>query len=830
VRLGSWLLGCSALLVACGGGGGGGPGGGAEPPAAREVVTTAYFPAEVGDRWIYEVRGDALGAINRTELARVEGPAQLGGRQAQRLSRREIDASLPDAQTYFAVEAEGVFLLPTPVADPGQVALDPYLLLPARARLGEPRQVMDSRLRSPIDLDRDGRQDELRVRIEVTVLAQEPLSTRAGSFSDALRVRTVVFQTALYSSGRAPATVTTTTSDWYGRGVGLLRRQSVTEGAGARYVDTIEILGYRVGGRASETVAPSVTLERPGPVTLPAFSVRLRASERLEIDTLRPELLELVGPDGLAIAGSWSATPTQLDFAVWPGTAPLASGAYRINLRAGATDLLGNALPATSWDFRVDADAPRLVAWSIADGSDQVPLDARFTIDFSEDISPGSVAVSLISDRGGYLDIDVSVQAGRVTVTPRQPLPGRTRHTLQIQASDAVGNFIGPNPSIDFRTDPGRFSHPVRWPVPGSTEAVAVGDLNGDGLADLAATVSVVGSVEDYRLLVLAQGPDGQLTTPPQTLALRGNLGCIPRTLALGDLNGDGRLDAAVGLGACGLEVFLQNAQGGLEPGLPVAGTDAHQIRVADMDGDGRADIVGIGFASGSATVWRQRPGGGFDATAHAVAHGGFGDLSIGDVNSDGLPDIVVASGQGTAHALAVLRQLAGGSFGAVSYHALPDGLHARAVAVGDLDGDGRHDVAFSHNAEPAVSLLRQNALGQLVAWTSLTLGHAGVGLEVADIDGDGRQDLVAASDVGFEVMRQGPAGVLLAAEFYDAVLSLGRNPQALAVGDINGDGAADLVGGGLAAVLGRNTARGPAAARPARPSVLQMLSVPAGR
>ena len=580
-----------------------------------------------------------------------------------------------------------------------------------------------------------------------------------------------------------------------------------------------------MGGRASETVAPSVSLERPGPVTGPRFSVRLSASERLEIDTLRPELLELVGPDGLAIAGSLSATPTALDFSVSPGTAPLVSGAYRLNLRAGATDLLGNALPATSWDFQVDADAPRIVAWSTADGSDQVPLDARFTIDFSEDIAPGAVSVSLISDRGGYLDIDVSVEARRITVTPRQPLPSRTRHTLQIEVSDPYGNYIGPNPSIEFRTDPGRFSHPVQWPVQGSTQAVAVGDLNGDGLADVAATFSVAGSVVDYRLLVHTQGADGRLIVPPQTLALRGNLGCIPRTLALGDLNGDGRLDAAVGLGACGLELFLQNAQGGLEPGLPVAGADAHHIRVADMDGDGRDDIVGIGFSSGTATVWRQRAGGGFDVTAHPVDYGVSRDLSIGDVNGDGLPDILVAGGS-----LTVLRQLAGGGYGAVSHHSLPDGLLAMAVAVGDLDGDGRHDVAFSPNARPIVTLLRQNAQGQLVAWTTESLSQVAAALELADVDGDGRQDLVAASSVGFDVMRQGPAGVLLAAEFYNAALNIDFNPQALAVGDINGDGAADLVGGGLAAVLGRGTARGTATARPARPSVLQMLSVPARR
>jgi hypothetical protein len=104
---------------------------------------------------------------------------------------------------------------------------------------------------------------------------------------------------------------------------------------------------------------------------------------------------------------------------------------------------------------------------------------------------------------------------------------------------------------------------------------------------------------------------------------------------------------------------------------------------------------------------------------------------------------------------------------------------------------------------------LRQIAWDQLVELTRWSLSHAAVGLEIADVDGCGRQDIVAASDDGFEVLRQDPSGGLLAAKFHDALLSLGFSPQGLAVGDINSDGTVDLVGGGLRAVLGRATVRG---------------------
>jgi hypothetical protein len=810
-----WLAGCwvllLALLAACGGGSSGGS---SDPPAPSvEIVSAGYVPTGTGDRWIYDVRGATAGVPAQTEVAQVEGPVQAGGRQAVRVSRREVSTAAPFQNAYLALDAEGVWVLPSPEADSGTPAIEAYLLLPARARMGQARQVLNTRVRSPIDFDADQRPDELGVQIQVTVVALETLNTAAGSFTDALKVETLITQTALYSSGLRPVSVTTTVTEWYGQGVGLLRSVSLTEGNGVRISETRELLGFRVAGRASERVAPTVTLERPTSVTGPGVTVVLQASEALDISTLRPELLELVGPAGQVVDGDWAASPARLQFVPYQSFGRLPSGAYRLNLRTGGTDLVGNGLAAASWDFQVDADGPQIVAWSAADRSDAIPVDTpAFTIDFSEDIAPGSVTTWLIADGAGYLDTDVTVEARRITVRPRQPLPGRTPHRLQVTASDRFGNYLGQTAELRFRTDPGRFSYSVPWSLPSATEALALGDVTGDGRTDVVATTSFSNTGDEYRLVVLAQGSDGQPATLPLVLPTRGNLGCIPRTVALGDLNADGRLDVAVGLGDCGLELFLQNAQGLLEPGLPLVGTDAGKIRIADMDGDGRDDIVGVGWGSGTVTIWRQQPGGGFVASGYRLDHGGGEDLALGDINGDGRLDVIVSSTL-APHGLGVLRQLPGGGFGNVSYYGAPGRPGARAVAVGDLDGDGRADIAYAELTGSRVASLRQTAQGQLVDFTDWQLSYPGTALEIADVDADGRQDLVAASDAGFNVIRQKPGGDFHAIEFFGAVLSLGTNPQGLAVGDINSDGLVDLVGGRPVAVFGRTVAPGAAGA-----------------
>jgi hypothetical protein len=346
----------------------------------------------------------------------------------------------------------------------------------------------------------------------------------------------------------------------------------------------------------------------------------------------------------------------------------------------------------------------------------------------------------------------------------------------------------------------------------GQPISVAVGDVTGDGLDDVVLTTSA----SDYKLYVFAQQPDGTLAAP-ETASCRPSEGSNCGAVALADWNGDGTKDIIVGEGA-GVAVFPGGKP--LVAGL-LTSLFAHGelVAAADVNHDGNVDIVSQGVGQPWVAIYEGDGHGGVRRRVYAQLRGGR-DMKVADLDHDGFADITGTSDVQGSDVLSVLynngaRDPAPIGRGAARHEApdpryttLPmqlepgyehDGAFGPAgVAVGDFNHDGRTDVATSewlNRPGSAVSLFLQQADGRLGAPSRLSSYDLPGTLLGADLDGDDADDLLALHDgwraVGYYL--QTPTGfadeVLLPLPFGNSYPRSG-----LAVGDVNHDGTRDIV------------------------------------
>jgi hypothetical protein len=265
------------------------------------------------------------------------------------------------------------------------------------------------------------------------------------------------------------------------------------------------------------------------------------------------------------------------------------------------------------------------------------------------------------------------------------------------------------------------FASPVNFAVGSGPRGVAVQDLDGDGKPEI-----VTANGGDSTVSVLRNiGTVGSITTnsfaPALTFAT-GTTGIVPQGVAIADVDGDGRPDLiTVNLngGSSQAMSVLRNTStlGSISfapyvdfPGL----STSYDLAIGDLDGDGKLDVV-VGSQSGgeSVSVFRNTSTPGSITTNSFAPHvdfaagGWVNTVAIGDLDGDGKPD-VVAGTQISSH-LSVFRNTSTpGSFTNTSLAARLDftsGVNAYGVTIGDLDGDGRPDIAFANNSSATLSI-----------------------------------------------------------------------------------------------------------------------------
>jgi hypothetical protein len=233
------------------------------------------------------------------------------------------------------------------------------------------------------------------------------------------------------------------------------------------------------------------------------------------------------------------------------------------------------------------------------------------------------------------------------------------------------------------------------------------------------------------------------------------------QAVAFGDFNKDGIVDMVVGSDAfgttSGIRVLLGKAGGGYQAPLNITGTYRPDwLGVADMNGDGLLDLVAQAYSSVS--VWAGKGDGTFQsATTISTGSAAISSVAIGDLNGDARPDIVVSRGQTwstTATDSLVILAKSGGGFN--SPVALNAGQNTVALALADLNGDGKLDLAaanygFTGSAPSAgkISILLGKGDGTFQTPVNYTAAQNPGTLAVADVNGDGKLDLVAGTTTG---------------------------------------------------------------------------------
>jgi hypothetical protein len=399
-----------------------------------------------------------------------------------------------------------------------------------------------------------------------------------------------------------------------------------------------------------------------------------------------------------------------------------------------------------------------------------------------------------------------------------------TLSTLTALAQVKVTRHESPNSgtaNISATTSNTPFFLPVVTYGSGGTGAssVAVADVNGDGKPDLVVANICASSTDCSKgtVAVLLGNGDGTF----QTAVTYGSGGQGASSVAVGDLNGDGKPDLAVANGGSPqVGVLLGNGDGTFQPvqTYPSGGFD---IAIADVNGDGKLDLLTVncgpcGSGEGVAGVLLGNGDGTFEPVRTISLPRYYpGSIAVADVNGDGKPDLVISffdscpilSGCVTG-GVGVLLGNGDGTFQpAQIYNSKTYGVSA--VAVADLNGNGRPDLVVGGACLTSFSACLNADLGVLLDNGDHTFQPAAgygsgaynvLSVAVADVNGDGKPDLLVANECPFsDCFNEAVVGVLQGngdGTFQKAATfsSGGYLAYGVAVGDVNGDGRPDVV------------------------------------
>ncbi len=324
------------------------------------------------------------------------------------------------------------------------------------------------------------------------------------------------------------------------------------------------------------------------------------------------------------------------------------------------------------------------------------------------------------------------------------------------------------------------FLPPADFGAGQAPRSVAVGDFNGDGVADLAIADEANGSVS----ILLGNG-DGSFQ-PAGSYAT----GTQAQSVAVGDFNGDGIPDLAVANWGNGtVSVLLGNGDGTFQSAVNYAvGLNPHDVAVGDVNGDGNLDLVVANYGSNSVDVLLGNGDGTFQNAMHFGTDRNPHGLAIGDFNGDGNLDLAVANNG--SNTVSILLGNGDGTFSnPVQYVA---GLAPTSVAVGDFQDNGVLDLVVTDIQSSSVSVLLGNGDGTFQSPVSYNSGlNTPCSVVVGDFNQDGALDLAVANQGSntVSVLLGNNDGTFRPAENYRA----GVGSWSLAVGDFNGDGYSDL-------------------------------------
>jgi hypothetical protein len=439
----------------------------------------------------------------------------------------------------------------------------------------------------------------------------------------------------------------------------------------------------------------------------------------------------------LLLEGSSSGTPsTTLNAKLWqtvikfPGTVLNAGGSGLSDLYNDGFDLLGGGFPTTLVVGPDGTILDRVVGFESAG-----VLEARITHLINTHENYHQPAVSLTAGSGAFASAVGDLNSdGRADIA-----------TVDLNAS---------NVAIQYRNAANDgFSTTQLVGAGNGPDGIAIGEMHSDPLQPRSLFVSNSGSdsisvIENGSGLSPTLFGEPASWLPAVTVALPA--GSAPAGIATGDLNGDGLPDIATAdLGQTGtgntLSVVMRSgADTGYDPAQSIAvGGGVNDVAIGDVNGDGQPDLVATnGNDATISVVTRNAAGTGFNPHVDYPAGASPIGLALADLNGDGRLDIAVAN-QADDTVSVLYRNAA--NTGYDSPQTIAVGSTPVSVAVGDIDGDGRPDLVVANFGDDTIDILHRNAANTGYGPPeTLAAGDGPDTVALGDLDANGKLDIVA--------------------------------------------------------------------------------------
>src|SRR5579883_3382642 len=405
-----------------------------------------------------------------------------------------------------------------------------------------------------------------------------------------------------------------------------------------------------------------------------------------------------------------------------------------------------------------------------------------FVVTRSGDLSP-TVQVDYHTQdgtgaNGAHAGVDYAATTGTLNFAPNQ--------TIATIAVRIIGNNI-------YQADK-TFTVNLTNPVPNNTsfapqqtfsvgyfpEAVAAGDFNGDGEPDLAAANTRDNTVS-VRLNTTPRGATTLSFDPQQTFAT----GFDPGSVAVGDFNGDGRPDLVISNAGSNMVSVLLNTTptGANTPSFApqqtfATGPGPGPVAVGDFNGDGKLDIAIANSRDNTVSVLLNTTPTGATMPSFApqrtfTTSSALSSVAVGDFNGDGKPDLAATNGGFGTDTVSVLLNMTPTGATVPSFAAqrtFATGSAPDSVAVGDLNGDGKPDLAIANFRSGTVSVLLNTTPTGATTPTFAPQQTFAAGFEsstvvAGDFNGDGKPDLAIAnfqSDTVSVLLNTTPTGATM--------------------------------------------------------------------